>query len=265
MAVASEATGPPAELEVRGISKRFGGVTALDRVSFRVAPGRLVGVLGPNGAGKSTLFHIICGYIPQDEGTVLYRGRVLDGLPLHRRVQMGIGIVFQRSRIFRGMTVLENVAAGFHTVTKAGVVDVLLRLPRHQRELRWAQAEAWRLLEQFGLTAVAHAPAEEVPFGVQRMVVLARALAGQPRLLLLDEPASGLNPEERQALAGLLKGIRQRGLTVLLIEHDVEFVVGLADSAIVLDYGRMLAQGDPQKVLRERSVQEAFLGPLAVR
>ncbi len=195
---ASATTFPP-ELEVRGVSKRFGGVAALDRVSFQVSRGHLLGVLGPNGAGKSTLFHIVCGHIQQDEGSVLYRGHVLDGLPLHRRVQMGIGIVFQRSHVFRGMTVLENVAAGFHPVTSAGVVDVLLRLPRHHREARSVEEGARELLQRLGLAAVAHAPVEAVPLGLQRLVALARALAGRPtamyRLAPSRTPASRPEPQ----------------------------------------------------------------------
>jgi branched-chain amino acid transport system ATP-binding protein len=247
-------------LEVDRVSRSFGGVFAVRDVSLSVAGGELRGIIGPNGAGKSTLFNLISGHLRPDHGTVSYRGAHLERRSAHRRARDGIAIVFQGARIFRGMTALENVMVGAHAHTRYGFVAGALRLPAQRREEREIRRRAAAALDRVGLTAWADRTAESLPLGQQRQLQVARALCGEPRLLLLDEPASGLRGAEREALRDLVAQLHAEGLTMLLIEHDVGFVARLADRVTVLDLGQVIAEGPPKEVTRDERVISAYLG-----
>ncbi len=247
-------------LEARDLARSFGGVAAVAGVSLDVRAGELHGLIGPNGAGKSTLFHLISGYLRPNAGRVILRGQRVDRSPPDERARLGIAIAFQAVRLFRGMTVLENVMVGAHAWTTHGFWEGALRLPRHRREEREIRTEAVRALERVGLLHLAGRSAESLPLGQQRSVQVARALCGRPRLLLLDEPASGLRWAERESLSALLGQLREEGLAILLVEHDVRFVTGLASAITVLDRGRVIATGVPAEIRRDEAVIAAYLG-----
>lgn len=247
-------------LKAERLARSFGGVYALSDVSLSVGEGELRGVIGPNGAGKSTLFYLISGHLSADHGTVAYQGRRIDHLSPHDRARLRISIVFQAARLFLGMTVLENVMVGAHAWSRHGFFEATLRLPRHSREEREIRRRAEEAIERVGMGAWAATRAESLPLGQQRSLQLARALCGEPRLLLLDEPASGLRAGEREALAALLGQLKREGLTMMLIEHDVGFVSGLADVVTVLDLGRVLAEGTPDQIRRDPAVIAAYIG-----
>ncbi|WP_225252834.1 ABC transporter ATP-binding protein [Jidongwangia harbinensis] len=249
-----------AALTVSGVSRAFGGVYAVRDVGLSVAPGELRAVIGPNGAGKSTLFALIGGQLAPDAGTVHLDDQRIDRLPAHRRARLGIGVVFQAARVFPGMTALENVMVGAHATTRAGFTAAALRLPAHRREEREIRDRAAECLHRTGIEDWADRPAEELPLGQQRALQLARALCGRPRLLLLDEPASGLRAAERDRLATLIEDLRGSGLTILLVEHDVAFVMRLADRVTVLDLGRTIADGTAAEVRADPRVVTAYLG-----
>jgi len=247
-------------LHVEGLSRRFGGVYAVQEVSLRVAPGELRGVIGPNGAGKSTLFHLIAGHLQPSAGRVSLGDEAIDALRPDQRAQRGVAIVYQGDRIFRRMSVRENVMVGAHCNARHGFLEAALRLPRCRREERELRAEADAVLDQVGLGAMADQPAESLPLGQQRTMQLARALVARPKLLLLDEPAAGLRATERVQLARLIREARARGLTVLLVEHDVSLVMSLSDTITVLDLGRVIAEGEPSAIRRDPKVLAAYLG-----
>jgi ABC-type branched-subunit amino acid transport system ATPase component len=247
-------------LTVESVSRRFGGVHALRDVGLEVREGETHAVIGPNGAGKSTLFKIVGGQLAASTGAVRYAGEHIDRLPPHRRARQGIAIVFQDARVFRRMTAAENVMVGAHAVTRAGPLAAVLRLPRHRREEAEIRALAGEALARVGLGEWADRPADELPLGQQRALQVARALCGHPRLLLLDEPASGLRGPERSALAELVEHLRAEGLTIMLIEHDVAFVSRLADRVTVLDLGRVIAHGTFQEIRSDPAVVAAYLG-----
>ncbi len=235
-------------------------MVAVDRVSVRVEEGELAAVIGPNGAGKSTLFHLITGHLRPDGGRVVLHGQDVSGLPPDRRARFGMAIAFQAVRLFRGMTVVENVMVGGHAWTHHGFVSAFLRLPNHRREESAIHSEAMRALGLVGLTEQANVLAEALPLGLQRTVQVARALCARPRVLLLDEPASGLRGAERERLASLLEELRAEGLSMLLVEHDVAFVTRLASRITVMDRGRVIAEGSPDEVRRDPVVIGAYLG-----
>lgn len=247
-------------LETQSLTLRFGGVVAVDRVSIRVDDGTLAGVIGPNGAGKSTLFHLITGHLRPNSGRVLLAGQDVTDLAPDGRARLGVAIAFQAVRLFRGMTVLENVMVGAHSWSRHGFWEAFLRLPRHRREEREIMDRAQWSLERVGLRRESARLAESLPIGQQRAVQIARALCGKPRLLLLDEPASGLRAAERERLAHLIEDLRAEGLSMLLVEHDVAFVTRLAGLITVMDGGRVIAEGLPDQIRRDPVVVAAYLG-----
>jgi len=247
-------------MEVDRISKEFGGVRALDSVSFSVYERQILALIGPNGAGKTTLLNIVAGTLPAGNGQVRFRGKRLNGRPTHDRVRMGIARTFQQAHIFDKMTVLENVMVGCHLRGQCGLLHAALRLPALRREEEDVYLDAMRFLNLVGLGTKADQQAGSLPFGQQRLLAMSRALASNPTVLLLDEPAAGLNRMEKNDLAELVRRIQQMGVTIVLVEHDMELVMRLADWVVVLNHGQRLAQGTPEQVRRDPAVVAAYLG-----
>ncbi len=247
-------------LEVRNLSKRFGGLQAVGDVSFDVAEGSVKAVIGPNGAGKTTLFNLISGVTPPDTGAVTFHGRAIQGRPPHQVAALGLSRTFQQIRLFSGMTVLENVMVGAHVRGRAGFLAGLLSLPSTWREEQALAERAREALAFVELDGLLDAEATSLSYGQQRAVELARALAGAPTLLLLDEPAAGLNMKETAELTRLIGRIRDRKVTVLLVEHDMSLVMGVSDEVAVLCFGQKIADAAPQAVQRDPEVIRVYLG-----
>jgi branched-chain amino acid transport system ATP-binding protein len=261
MAAAAGGGDSPGLLRIDNVSVRFGGIVALDAVSFGIDSGEIAGLIGPNGAGKTTLFNCLSRLYDVDHGRIEFDNQSLLDVPRHRIASLGIGRTFQNLALFRTMTVFENVMLGRHCRTRSGFVSNAIRLPVVAREERESAAHSAQLVSFLRLDDVAGSRVGDLPFGMQKRVELARALASEPKLLLLDEPASGLNHEEVDALATLIRDIRDRlRVTVLLVEHHMNLVMNVSDKVIALDFGRKLAEGTPAEVREHPDVINAYLG-----
>jgi ABC-type branched-subunit amino acid transport system ATPase component len=247
-------------LSVQNVSKRFGGLDALREVTFAVNRAQIKALIGPNGAGKTTLFNIVSGSYRPSQGTVLFDDADISRKAPHRICRMGVGRTFQHSLVFDDMSVVENVAVGRYSRTKAGLLSGGLTLRRHRREEAETIKAAHEALRRVGLDHLAGEPAENLPMGERHLLEIARALASGPQLLLLDEPAAGLNDDETMRLAETVRKIRDEGVTVLLVEHHMNFVMEISDEVVVLDYGRKIAEGPPLMIQNNEEVIKAYLG-----
>ncbi len=247
-------------LEISNLSRSFGGLKAVNDVSFAVQAGLIKSVIGPNGAGKTTLFNLISGMLPSDSGVVRQNGREITRLRPHKIAELGICRTFQTTKLFSRMTVLENVMVGRHPRTRAGFLSGVLNLPWTWKEERGIRERSFELLDSLGIADEAEELASNLPFGKQRRLEIARALATEPLLLLLDEPAAGLNIYETKGMADLVLKIRKWGITVLLVEHDMSLVMDISDEIVVLNYGSKVAEGRPEEIQRDPEVIRIYLG-----
>ena len=251
-------------LAAEALSREFGGVRAVDDVSFEVPPGKVFSIIGPNGAGKTTLLNVLTGVYRPSSGRIVFEGRDVTGRAPHEYARAGIARTFQNLQVFLNMSALENVMVGRTLHQKSGIGAAMLRLPSLARDEDACRAEAGRLMQFVGLGAWLEAAADAMPYGALKRLEIARALAAQPRLLLLDEPAAGLNPTEAAELEGLIRKLRDSGITVVLVEHNMRLIMSVSDRIVVLDYGRKIAEGDAATVSADARVIEAYLGVEAV-
>ncbi|MDD5474972.1 MAG: ABC transporter ATP-binding protein [Syntrophales bacterium] len=248
-------------LSLSDLTKSFGGVLAVSEVSFEVHQGSIVGLIGPNGAGKTTVFNLITGNYLPDRGSIFFDGRDISGMRTNMIVSLGIARTFQTIRLFQNMSALENVLAGCHCRMRSGIFGAMLRLPWQKHEEREAIDIAAGELEFVGLDSNPDMAARNFSYGNQRLLEIARALATRPKFLILDEPAGGMNDHETRSLVRIISQIRDRGITVLLIEHDMNLVMKVCEELVVLDHGIMIARGTPEGIQKDQSVIEAYLGP----
>jgi branched-chain amino acid transport system ATP-binding protein len=247
-------------LRLEGITKVFGGLIALEEVSFSVEDGTITGIIGPNGAGKTTLFNIVSGIYPQNSGNVYLGGENISRFAPEKLARLGLVRTFQNVELFGQMTVLENVMVGLHTKSKSGILSCAFKLPGHIREEKYIRERGLQWLEFTGMVELAEVKAGNLPFGQGRLLEIARALALEPRIILMDEPAAGLNSRETIGLAALIRRIRESGVTVVLVEHDMDLVMDVCDAVVVLNLGRKLAEGTPREIQENTAVITAYLG-----
>jgi branched-chain amino acid transport system ATP-binding protein len=249
-------------LQVENLSKRFGGLNAVQNVSFSIEQNSLTAVIGPNGAGKTTLFNLVTGIYPPDDGEVKFFGARINGLSPFEIAEAGLVRTFQSARVFPGMTVLENVLSGAHLTVRSGLFQQMLWLPKARRDERALVARAGTLLDIVGLGRFRDTRATDLPMGAQKLLELVRALMARPRVLLLDEPAAGLNDSETAELATMLKAVQRSGVTIILVEHNMPLVMGIADRVVVIDAGRIVTSGSPAEIQRDSRVIAAYVGEL---
>lgn len=247
-------------LEVRRLKKAFGGLLAVSDVSFQIPVSAIKALIGPNGAGKTTIFNIVTGILPATSGEVYFQGKAVTGMKPHRIAQLGIARTFQNVQLFGNMTVLENVMVGCHCHMTTGIVTAALRLPKAIREEKWVKGRSEEILARVGLKDKGEMLASSLPFGEQRLLELARALALEPKILLLDEPAAGLNPAEKKRVGEVIQGIRAEGTTIFLVDHSMDLVMDISDSVMVIHYGEKIAEGTPQEIASNPQVISAYLG-----
>jgi branched-chain amino acid transport system ATP-binding protein len=249
-----------AELILESVSKRFGGLLAVNQLDLKVPEGKILSLIGPNGAGKTTVFNMITGVYPPTEGDITYKGNRLNNLRSNRIIAQGIARTFQNIRLFKSMTVLENVQVGMHCRTNCGPVRALLKTRHEKREEKEITEKSQEILDFIGLIGHQNDYASNLAYGEQRRLEIARALATQPELLLLDEPAAGMNPKETAELMNFILKLRATGLTIFLVEHDMRLVMGISEIVVVLDYGQKIAEGTPKEIQENETVIEAYLG-----
>ncbi len=249
-----------AELVTKSLTKQFGGLVAVNDVSFSIKSGEILGIIGPNGAGKTTFFNICSGIFKPTAGEIIFRGEPITGLLTEKIARKGMARTFQNIQLFKYMTVLENVKIGFHIRTKTTILSAVLRSRRFRQDEKFATEKAAEILERVGLSEFRDTLASNLPYGIQRKVEIARALALDPKILLLDEPAAGMNPSETQELSDFVKKLNAGGLTIVVIEHDMKFVMNTCNRILVLNFGQKICEGAPDAVRDDRNVNEAYFG-----